>query len=290
VFLLVGTFIADVVVVAMLCGLPFLVRGRRRETVRPRGVATALAYFGCLGAGFMMIELSLMQRFILFLGHPTYALTVVVFVLLLGGGIGPVVERMPVAMWHGGGQRGLQRWSSRRELCVHPAQAVLGRDRPAPANADRARRRCVMPLGLLLGVCFPCGVRALGGLAEAVLPWAWAVNRMSVLGSALAMLVAMNLGFVPASLPSRPLGSSCVPYRCATEDVSTSVSRLGWRGDRGDRRAGEPAKLGFGRAGMLRLDRWPRRGSHPQCIANEQEEGRQYQLKLVQARRRATFG
>ena len=52
-----------------------------------------LAYFACLGAGFMLIEVALLQRFVLLLGHPVYSLTVTLFSLLLGTGIGSLLSR-----------------------------------------------------------------------------------------------------------------------------------------------------------------------------------------------------
>ena len=52
-----------------------------------------LAYFGMLGAGFMLIEVALLQRFVLLLGHPVYSLTVTLFSVLLGTGIGSLVSR-----------------------------------------------------------------------------------------------------------------------------------------------------------------------------------------------------
>ncbi|MEE8507909.1 MAG: hypothetical protein V3T07_02495, partial [Myxococcota bacterium] len=60
---------------------------------------------------------------------------------------------------------------------------------------------CLAPLGFLLGTCFPGGVRLLGDRAEALIPWSWAINgATSVLGSALAILLAMNQGFGVALL------------------------------------------------------------------------------------------
>jgi hypothetical protein len=52
-----------------------------------------LAYFGMLGAGFMLIEVALLQRFVLLLGHPVYSLTVTLFSVLLGTGLGSLVSR-----------------------------------------------------------------------------------------------------------------------------------------------------------------------------------------------------
>ena len=52
-----------------------------------------LAYFACLGGGFMLIEVALLQRFVLLLGHPVYSLTVTLLSLLLGTGVGSLLSR-----------------------------------------------------------------------------------------------------------------------------------------------------------------------------------------------------
>src|SRR5262249_44534225 len=64
----------------------------RRGGLRTAGAARSLAYFSALGAGFMLLEMSSIQRLALFLGHPTYALTVVLFSFLFFAGIGSFVS------------------------------------------------------------------------------------------------------------------------------------------------------------------------------------------------------
>ena len=64
-----------------------------RGTRRPRGWLAWLVYFGALGAGFMLIEVAVLQRFVLLLGHPVYSLTVTLFSLLLGTGLGAAWSR-----------------------------------------------------------------------------------------------------------------------------------------------------------------------------------------------------
>ncbi len=196
-FLLVGSFVADAVFVALLIGFPLLVT-RPGLRAPGRSVAPVLGYFACLGVGFMMIEVVLMQRFILFLGHPTYALTVVLFVLLCAGGLGSIYcgrlapsairARLPLGLGliaglglvYAGGLRFLFDWAIGFPLEARVSLSVL----------------CLAPLGFLLGTCFPGGVRLLGDRAEALIPWSWAINgATSVLGSALAILLAMNWGF-----------------------------------------------------------------------------------------------
>ncbi len=46
-----------------------------------------------MGLGYILVEIAFIQRFVLFLGHPTYALTVVVFLLLLSSGAGSLASR-----------------------------------------------------------------------------------------------------------------------------------------------------------------------------------------------------
>ena len=67
----------------------------RRAGARPE--LLALLYFIAVGFGFILVEISLIQRFVLFLGHPTYALTVVVFLLLLSSGAGSVAARRRIS-------------------------------------------------------------------------------------------------------------------------------------------------------------------------------------------------
>ena len=52
-----------------------------------------LLYFLAIGAGYILIEVALIQKFVLFLGHPTYALTVVIFSMLVSSGVGSFVSR-----------------------------------------------------------------------------------------------------------------------------------------------------------------------------------------------------
>ena len=58
-----------------------------------RRALPALLFFIAIGFGYILVEISLIQRFVLFLGHPTYALTVVVFLMLLSSGAGSVIAR-----------------------------------------------------------------------------------------------------------------------------------------------------------------------------------------------------
>src|SRR5438270_13707544 len=82
--------IISIVAVLAFLILPLLLHRRQGA---PRTGIVALLFFIAIGFGYILVEISLIQRFVLFLGHPTYALTVVVFLMLLSSGAGSVIAR-----------------------------------------------------------------------------------------------------------------------------------------------------------------------------------------------------
>ena len=90
-----SALIVSMVAVAVILLLPPLVLGTRLP--RERSVRSFLLYFLAIGAGYILIEVALIQKFVLFLGHPTYALTVVIFSMLVSSGLGQLSQ--PEALW-----------------------------------------------------------------------------------------------------------------------------------------------------------------------------------------------
>jgi spermidine synthase len=194
--------ISLVAVVAFLI-LPLLLHGGRRQSPLP------LLYFVAVGLGYIFVEIAFIQRFVLFLGHPTYALTVVIFLLMLSSGIGSLFSR---------------RWLPRTGLAWTPLTLIaaallvhvffLPHWLPAWVGFAFGIRLLVsavllIPLGFLMGMPFPTGLRALAAIPSVAVPgldtalqsedngveWAWAMNAAaSVLGSVLAMVVAIQFG------------------------------------------------------------------------------------------------
>jgi hypothetical protein len=148
-------------------------------------------YFVSVGVGFMLVEIPLIQRTILYLGHPSYATTVVLFTLLLGSGLGSWVA----------GRCGTPRLTRLRWLL--PAgvavltvaldsltQPTLGW--PA-AGRIALTTAAIGPLGFLMGFAFPVGMIRFGEFGRA---WFWAVNGASgVLASVAAIALAAYVGF-----------------------------------------------------------------------------------------------
>ena len=187
-------------VISLLAVLVFLVlpllaqRGTREHPTR------ALFYFVAVGLGYILVEVTFIQRFVLFLGHPTYALTVVVFLILLSSGAGSVASRE----WLSDGRRV---WLP-LVLIVLGVLAYVG---VLPTLLDRLvgaafpvklliSAGLLVPLGFAMGMPFPTGLRALTNNEHAQpgqnsIEWAWAMNAASsVLGSVLAIVLAIQFG------------------------------------------------------------------------------------------------
>jgi hypothetical protein len=152
-----------------------------------------LLYFAGIGVGFMLIEISLIHRLTVFLGHPTYSFVVVLFSILLASGIGSLLsERLP-----------------EKRLPVLLAVVVLMVALVATAIYDKLTSlmwlefpsrvavsiALLAPVGLLLGMCFPLGIRWARRAHDHLIPWAWAVNGVfSVFAAAASLVVAINFG------------------------------------------------------------------------------------------------
>lgn len=188
-------------VVSLFLLLPLFVA--RTDVRRGAGPASAdLAYVSCLGLGFMFVEIGVLQRFTIYLGHPTYTLAVVLFVVLVSGGLGSRAFASFDAP------------TRRRRLAVAIAlliaylallavvaprffDATLASAAPLRAFASAL---LLAPLGFAMGIPFPAGLHAVSERAASRVPWLWAVNSAtSVLGSVLATLVSLHAG-IDASL------------------------------------------------------------------------------------------
>ncbi len=159
-------------------------------------ITPVLAYFFLLGMGFMFIEITLIQKFILFLEHPEFAFSAVVSVLLVSSGAGSFLSQRL------GPERTIRLAVFTLVALLIPFTLLLSPVLNASLGLDPALKVLltaviVSPLGLVMGMPFPSAVRyleALGG--KSMVPWAWAVNGCaSVLGSVLCFMAAMAVGF-----------------------------------------------------------------------------------------------
>lgn len=168
--------------------LPLALHGREAGTIGP--ALPALLYFIALGFGYILVEISLIQRFVLFLGHPTYALTVVVFLLLLSSGAGSVAARRYIA----GAHRLLGLLVIITAVITLDLVLVPWLLSTTVGYAFFLKLLLsgviLVPLGFLMGMPFPTGLRLVN-----TVEWAWALNAAaSVLGSVMAMVIAIHFG------------------------------------------------------------------------------------------------
>jgi SAM-dependent methyltransferase len=170
----------------------------RQQQQAARARPRWLVYFAMLGLGFMLIEIPVVQRMTLYLGHPTYALAVVLFTLLVFCGLGSLTTQWvapPAAI--ASLQRRLPILLALILLQACAAPFLLAWTQTWPL-ALRIATTAVMlaPLGFLMGMPFPLGWKWISQRGAAAAPWLWSVNgALSVVGSVLAALVSIQFGF-----------------------------------------------------------------------------------------------
>ncbi len=191
------------------------------------GSGPRLAYFTAIGLGFILVEIAQMQRLTPFLGHPSRALTVVLFTLLVAGGLG--------SLSFAGLDRRLGGGAHRIFLPLMGLIVLTGLLTPwalATAQAAAAPFRIALsglllfPLGFLMGMPFPWGIRAAAGRHVGLLAWFWGLNgAASVLASVLAVGVAIHFGISRAYW----VGAAC--YAAAWVAAAISTGRLNGHDD-----------------------------------------------------------
>lgn len=191
--------LAMLLLISIIAVLLFLVVPLMLERGHVSGSARPLFYFVAVGLGYILVEVTFIQRFVLFLGHPTYALTVVIFLMLLASGAGSLVSRK----WRPAGRAvWLPLLAIVAALLLYVAALPVLLDRfvglafPLKVLISGI---LLVPLGFAMGIPFPIGLRALAGpenvSAEHSIEWAWAMNAASsVLGSVLAIVMAIEFG------------------------------------------------------------------------------------------------
>ena len=180
----------------LLIGLPlwWIRRGTRSRDTRRKLPWRALIYFAGIGLGFLMIEIVFIQRLVQFLGHPVFAVAVVLSGFLLFAGLGALLSQrhptwsivkmiwflvlvgllyigaLPLAV------QALAGWPIGVKLVI----AVL----------------CLFPIAMPMGALFPLGLAEIARTREQLVPWVWGVNGCaSVVSPPLAVVLATHVGF-----------------------------------------------------------------------------------------------
>lgn len=188
----------SVLYAAIFLLVPFLFVRKEWKALPRKGISAV--YFATLGLGFMLFEISMIQRLVLFLGYPTYSLTVTLASILVFTGLGALLSNriahrarsvLPIVFAVLCGLVAFYQWGLGGIIDSLLSEALWLRVLVALI--------VLAPLGLCLGMFMPLGLRVVGGLsdhADEYIAWAWAVNGFfSVIGSVLTTMLAMSFGF-----------------------------------------------------------------------------------------------
>jgi len=198
---LAATLLQAVLASLLLIALPLAWLGRRQPAQEPQpGSARrgrVLGYFLAIGFGFMFVEIAFIQKFVLFLGHPLYAVAVVLFAFLLFAGIGSrVAARRPPL-----GAVVLAIAASAALSLLLLAWLVrhaMGWPEAARIGLSIA---LIAPLAFFMGMPFPLGLSRVEAIDARLVPWAWGINGCaSVIAAVLATLLAIHFGFTAVVL------------------------------------------------------------------------------------------
>jgi hypothetical protein len=207
-YLLPILLIQMVVVSMVLIILPIFRLTRRPAAAAGSGLVLTLIYFSALGMGFMFVEISLIQKMILPLEHPPYAMSTVSLGILIGSGAGSLLsERVP--------------WMKHPRVILVLCGIIMLSSLLLP-EIVKSVTTLALPIksmlvviissiiGVLMGVPFPLGLSFLETFDQRLIPWAWAVNGcFSVLAPVSAIMIAVTTGFSTVLL----LGA--IMYLCA---------------------------------------------------------------------------
>ncbi len=158
--------------------------------------ATTIFYFSCLGAGFIIIELTLIQVFMKLVGYPLYTYSTVIFTMLLAAGLGSLsaegLEISPLRRWSlpfaGLLLYGLVLW------LVYAAVFEVFLAMPLAARILIAAAM-MFPMGFFMGMPLPLGILAIAQRPSGAVAWAWAMNGLfTVIGSLIAALGSIYFG------------------------------------------------------------------------------------------------
>ena len=189
---LLATLILIVALLTFVCIIVPLIISRKKFNLK--GAGMYFPYFAGIGLGFMFVEISQMQRLIVFLGHPVYGLSVLLFSLLVSSGIGSFFSSFLKT-----------RMSQGIALAVLVGVAIIfGELTPhivANFQSETTAFRIfiavsmIMPLGFFMGMPFPIGMKSALSFNNSIAPWLWGINgAMSVMASTLAVAISIGAG------------------------------------------------------------------------------------------------
>jgi hypothetical protein len=182
-------------IIAVITTIIVPLRSTATSCPRPLAILGSL-YFSLIGMGFMLSEISLLQYFSVYLGHPIYSLGVCLFSLILASGLGSLAsDRIKLDT-----SAKLAGWGVVLVFYLVMLETLIPSVFLATTDQERLVRigislAAIMPLGFLLGFAFPTGIRLVEAIDAGPTPWFWGINGATgVLASVLGVVFSMTFG------------------------------------------------------------------------------------------------
>lgn len=210
---LIATLVQAIVLGIVLIILPL--RSLRGVVGRHGTKLGVVAYFSLLGLAFLFLEIAFIQKFILFLSHPTYAIAVILSSFLIFAGIGSGISHLVI--------RRTDLSSAKLILisviCIaaisliyvlalpHLFDSLIGLGNVTKIFISAA---LIAPLALFMGMPFPVGLGLAGRTEPSLIPWAWGINGCaSVISPIIATILAIHMGFTAVVIAAAACYIAC---------------------------------------------------------------------------------
>ena len=186
----------SIIIAGAFLVIPFIWLRKNQENKTHLRVSGGVLYFSALGAGFILIELALLQKLILLLGNPTMTFAILLFTMLLSSGFGSLSSTRFMKI----GTKnlsfvilGIAALGLLYALILPMIiQSVISEDFAAKVAVSVG---ILAPIGFLMGMPLPTGMRVLKSHLPTYIPWMWAINgAFSVLGAVTTVVVGILLG------------------------------------------------------------------------------------------------
>ncbi len=178
--------------------------------VSEKGKTTVITYFSALGLGFMLVEMSVIQKLTLVIANPLYSVAVVISAILIFSGMGAWTS----ARFRTDPVKGIKIAVAGIAMGMIFNVALFAFFANSFLSFSAAARICIAvlslaPVGFCMGMPFPLGLQVLGDRKEAFMPWALAVNgSVSVFAAVLTNILSMHLGFMTVAVIA--IGCYCI--------------------------------------------------------------------------------
>lgn len=186
----------SIIIAGSFLVIPFLWLRKSEKITSHVRVSSAVLYFAALGTGFILIELALLQKLILLLGNPTMTFAILLFTVLLSSGLGSFASTRFMKI-------GIQNLSFAilgivaigviySAILPDIIISLISQDLTVKVVASVM---ILTPIGFLMGMPLPTGMRVMQSSLTSYIPWMWAINgAFSVLGATLTVIIGIIFG------------------------------------------------------------------------------------------------